>query len=114
MATPVLDVERPLAGTYLFAPQVAAQLRMSARALHELVRSNAIPFVQIRPLGRLLFNADDLARWLEGAPLEAISLASGGKAVRPIDPLKEVEPGSPKPGPTQIAEPLKAARRGSS
>jgi excisionase family DNA binding protein len=68
---------------YLLVEDVAARLRCSRRTIHELTRTNAIPHRRLPGGRRCLFREDELEAWVEGAPLEVVELARGGRVVRP-------------------------------
>lgn len=66
---------------YLVAEEAAEITRCCVRTIHERARKNEIPH---RKFGRrLLFLEDELAAWLDGAPLEVTPLPGGGRCVRP-------------------------------
>ena len=68
---------------YLTHAEAHELLRMSSRALHELVSRRAVP--HRRPAGtrRLLYLEAELRAFVDGAELEAIETAGGGRVVRP-------------------------------
>ncbi len=68
---------------YLLVEDVAARLRCSRRTVHELTRTNAIPHRRLPGGRRCLFREDELDAWEDGAPLEVVELARGGRVVRP-------------------------------
>jgi excisionase family DNA binding protein len=69
---------------FLTAEEVAARLRCSLRTVHELARRNEIPLRRLPGCRRLLFAAEHLAQWEDGAPLETVELSRGGRVVRPV------------------------------
>ncbi len=68
---------------YLVAEEVAQLLRRSVRAVHELTRTGTIPHRRLAGQRRCLFIPDELEAWLDGAELEHVDLADGGRVVRP-------------------------------
>ncbi len=66
----------------LVVDEVAARLRCSRRAIHELTRTRSIPHRKLAGSRRILFLEDELARWIDGADLEIIELRDGGRIVR--------------------------------
>lgn len=72
------------ASPFLTADEVAARLRCSLRTVHELARRNEIPLRRLPGCRRLLFAAEHLTQWEDGAPLETIQLSRGGRVVRPV------------------------------
>lgn len=85
---------------YLTVAEAADLTRRSVRSVHELTRSNRIPFR--RPAGtlRCLFVEDERRAWLDGAPLEVIEPGrSSGRPRRsaPPDPAAHPMP-MPKEG----------------
>jgi excisionase family DNA binding protein len=75
-------VRRP---DYLTVEEAAELLRRSPRSVHELTRSRKIPHRRLVGMRRLLFLADELEAWADGAELETIELADGSRVVRPIE-----------------------------
>ena len=69
---------------FLTADEVAARLRCSLRTVHELARRNEIPLRRLPGCRRLLFAAEHLTQWEDGARLETIELSRGGRVVRPV------------------------------
>jgi excisionase family DNA binding protein len=69
---------------FLTADEVAARLRCSLRTVHELARRNEIPLRRLPGCRRLLFAAEHLAQWEDGAALEIVQLSRGGRVVRPV------------------------------
>lgn len=59
-------------------------LPYSRRTVHELTRTGRIPFTRIAGTRANLFDPDEIAQWLDGAPLEVVDLPGGGKRVRPV------------------------------
>jgi excisionase family DNA binding protein len=81
-ASPVASA--PGAVRYLVAEDVAELLGMSVRTVHERTRLGRIPH-QVLPQGRrCLFRKDWLEAWANGAELELVELAHGGRICRPI------------------------------
>ena len=68
---------------YLTVEEVAARRRCSVRVVHELARLNRIPLRRLTGCRRLLFPEDELQAWEDGAELELLELAGGGRVVRP-------------------------------
>jgi excisionase family DNA binding protein len=68
---------------YLLVEDVARRLRCSRRTVHELTRTCSIPHRRLPGGRRCLFREDELEAWEEGAPLEVIETARGGRVVRP-------------------------------
>jgi excisionase family DNA binding protein len=69
------------ATSFLTTEETAKLLRSSIRTVHELTRTRAIPH---RRFGRrCLFVESELRAWLDGAELEVVDLAGGGRCVRP-------------------------------
>lgn len=69
---------------FLVAEDVALRLRCSLRTVHELTRLGEIPHRRLAGRRRCLFREDELRAWEDGAPLEIVELANGGRIVRPI------------------------------
>jgi excisionase family DNA binding protein len=69
--------------SYLTTEQTAALLHMSVRTIRERTRTATIPHRRLPGQRRCLFLADVLTRWLDGADLEVVELARGGRVVRP-------------------------------
>ena len=67
---------------FLIASEVATLLRCSLRTVHELTRSRTIPHRRLAGIRRCLFLEHELQLWLDGAALETIELAGGGRIVR--------------------------------
>ena len=68
---------------YLTTEQVAAQLDYSRRTITELVRTKKIPHRKIAGVRRVYFLPDELDAWMNGATLETVETANGGRVVRP-------------------------------
>jgi Helix-turn-helix domain len=68
---------------YLVVEDVAPMHGMSKRTVHELTRTGRIPHRVLPHTRRCLFQRDWLAAWADGAELERIDLAGGGRIVRP-------------------------------
>jgi excisionase family DNA binding protein len=73
----------PALSPYLLVEDVASRLRCSRRTVHELTRTCAIPHRRLPGGRRCLFREDELEAWEEGAQLEVVELARGGRVVRP-------------------------------
>jgi excisionase family DNA binding protein len=80
-AAPVIEMAL---SPFLTADEVAARLRCSLRTVHELARRNEIPLRRLPGCRRLLFAADHLTQWEDGAALETVQLGRGGRVVRPV------------------------------
>jgi excisionase family DNA binding protein len=70
---------------YLLVREVAERLRCSERTVHELTRRGEIPHRRLSGSRRCLFLDAELERWENGADLEVIEFARGGRIVRPIE-----------------------------
>jgi len=68
---------------YLLVEDVAERLRCSARTIHELTRTGAIPHRRLPGGRRCLFLLPELEAWEAGATLETRELPRGGRVVRP-------------------------------
>ena len=68
---------------YLVVEDVAERLHRSIRSVHELTRTCAIPHRRLPGSRRCLFLLDHLEQWEDGAELEVVELARGGRVVRP-------------------------------
>jgi excisionase family DNA binding protein len=69
--------------TYLTVEQAAALVNCSPRTIHELARQGArIPHRRIGGTRRLLFLEAELHAWVDGAELEHVATANGGRVVR--------------------------------
>jgi excisionase family DNA binding protein len=73
-------------GRYLVTENVAELLGCSTRTIGERARLGQIPHRRVGGTRRLLFLPDELAAWIDGAELESIETANGGRVVRPIRP----------------------------
>ena len=72
------------AARFLTVDDVTAILGVSKRTVHELTRTHRIPH-RVAPYGRrCLFDREWVGAWLDGAELEHVALAGGGRIVRPI------------------------------
>ncbi len=69
-------------GRYLTVEEVAEHLRCSPRTIHELTRMGLIPHRKLPTQRRCLFLPAELEAWADGAALERVDLAGGGRAVR--------------------------------
>jgi excisionase family DNA binding protein len=58
-------------------------LACSVRTVHELARTGGIPHRRPPGTRRLLFRADEILAWLDGATLEITTLPRNGRIVRP-------------------------------
>jgi excisionase family DNA binding protein len=79
---------------YLSTADVAARLHCSTRTIHELTRTSAIPHRRLPGTRRCLFLPDELDAWADGAPLEVVELARGGRVVRTRDVRAHAENGA--------------------
>lgn len=70
------------ASRYLTSEETAELLRCSVRSVQALVSERRIPHRRIGGVRRTLFSPDEIARWLDGAPLETIETPDGGRVVR--------------------------------
>lgn len=68
---------------FLFVQDVMVRLDCSERTVHELTRTLAIPHRKLPGAKRLLFLLSELEAWEDGAELEVIQRARGGRVVRP-------------------------------
>ncbi len=62
---------------------VAELLGVSKRTVHELTRTGRIPHRILPGCRRCLFEREWLTAWADGAELERVDLAAGGRVVRP-------------------------------
>lgn len=69
---------------YLTVEDVAARLRCSTRSVHEWTRLGEIPHRRLPGQRRCLFLLAELEAWEDGAKLETVDLARGGRIVRPL------------------------------
>jgi hypothetical protein len=67
----------------LLVEDVAARLHCSARTIHELTRTLAIPHRRLPGSRRCLFLVAELEAWEDGAELEVRELGRGGRIIRP-------------------------------
>jgi excisionase family DNA binding protein len=72
-----------VAARFLVAEEVAELLRRSTRSVHELTRTGAIPHRRLAGTRRLLFVTEEIEAWINGAELERVDTADGGRVVRP-------------------------------
>ena len=69
--------------SFLTVDQAAQVVHMSPRTIHELARNGArIPHRRIGGCRRLLFLESELHAWVDGAELEHVATANGGRVVR--------------------------------
>ena len=68
--------------SYLTVEQAAALVNCSPRTIHEHARRAQIPHRRIGGTRRLLFLEHELHAWVDGAELEHVATANGGRAVR--------------------------------
>ena len=71
------------ASPYLTVEQVAERLHTSVRSVRERTRLAQIPHRKLPGQRRCLFLAHELDAWLDGAPLDVVELAGGGRVVKP-------------------------------
>jgi excisionase family DNA binding protein len=71
------------ANPYLTVEGVAEMIGCSTRTIHERARLGEIPHRKPPGARRLLFLESELREWLDGAELERVDLARGGRVVRP-------------------------------
>jgi excisionase family DNA binding protein len=71
------------ASLYLVVEDVAERLHCSTRTVHELTRTNSIPYRRLPGSRRCLFRPDELGAWENGASLDVTQLRSGGRVVAP-------------------------------
>jgi excisionase family DNA binding protein len=69
------------ASPFLLTEDVAERLRCSVRTVHEMTRSDAIPYFKRGGGRRCLFRLDQLEQWEQGAALEVVEPGRGGKVV---------------------------------
>jgi excisionase family DNA binding protein len=74
------------ASPYLLVEEVAERLRCSTRSVHELTRTNRIPFRRLPGSRRCLFLVVELEAWEAGAQLDVKELGEGGRLVVPRRP----------------------------
>jgi excisionase family DNA binding protein len=82
-ASPRTKIVRSGSSPFLFVEEVAARLRCSRRTVHELTRLREIPHRRLSGSRRCLFRVEELEAWENGADLELVELAGGGRVVRP-------------------------------
>jgi excisionase family DNA binding protein len=73
---------------YLVVEDVAGRLRCSTRKVHELTRTNSIPYRRLPGSRRCLFRAEELEAWENGSQLEVKQLPRGGRVVAPRPPTQ--------------------------
>jgi hypothetical protein len=76
-------VELVSASPFLLVADVAERYAVSTRWVLERTRLRAIPHRRLPGSRRCLFLADDLLAWENGAELQVVELADGGRLVRP-------------------------------
>jgi excisionase family DNA binding protein len=74
-----------VSGRYLLVEHVAELLGDSVDTVQRRAAKNAIPHRRIGGTRRLLFLEHELAAWIDGAELETIITANGGRVVRPVN-----------------------------
>lgn len=75
--------ERKVKSGYLGVQEVADLLGMAAKTVQAKAGRNAIPHRKVAGCRRLMFIEHEIDAWVEGAELECIPLARGGRIVRP-------------------------------
>ena len=71
---------------YLHVEDVAEQLGLSVRSVHELTRQRRIPCRRIPGTRRILFESEEISDWVDvggAVELEVIEGRDGGLVVRP-------------------------------
>ena len=68
---------------YLLVEAVAERRGVSVRTIHRQAEQGTIPHRQLPRVRRLLFDPEHLAAHEDGAELETIKTAGGGRIVRP-------------------------------
>ncbi|MBA3843204.1 MAG: hypothetical protein H0X39_11440 [Actinobacteria bacterium] len=61
------------------------------RTIHELTRTRAIPHRRLPDARRCLFVRREVLAWLNGASLEAVELARGGRIVTVRESLESLD-----------------------
>jgi hypothetical protein len=69
---------------YLTAEEAAQFTRRGLRAIQQLTSQRAIPHRKQPGTRRVLYPARELEQWIDGADLETIELAGGGRVVKPV------------------------------
>jgi hypothetical protein len=69
---------------YLLVEDVAKLLGCSVRSVHERARLHQLPHRRLGGTRRLLFLEDELRAVIDGAELEVVKTASGGRVVKPV------------------------------
>lgn len=69
---------------YLTVEDVAGRMGVSVRTVHERTRRGEIPHRILPHSRRCLFEQQWLEMWADGAELERVDLAGGGRIVRPV------------------------------
>jgi len=67
---------------YLTTEEVAELLRCSVRSVHGLTAAGRLPSRKLAGMRRVLYRPEELAQYLDGAELETIATADGGRIVR--------------------------------
>ncbi len=67
----------------LTVEQTAERLHCSRRTVQALIAKGSIPSRRIAGMRRVLVPADELEAALDGAELETVTTANGGRIVRP-------------------------------
>lgn len=68
---------------FLVVEEVAELLRCTPRSVHGLTAASRIPHRRLAGHRRLLFVPDEIEAWANGAALEVVETADGGRIVRP-------------------------------
>ena len=76
---------------FVTASEAAQFLRCSLRTVHELTRTNRIPYRKLPNGRRCLFTYEELAAWANGAPLTVSQPSQGGVVVS----VTATEPANP-------------------
>jgi predicted DNA-binding transcriptional regulator AlpA len=69
--------------TYLTVEDIAARYQISVWSVYDRSRTGAIPHRKPPGMRRLLFLEEELQAWEDGAELETLNLAGGGRVCRP-------------------------------
>jgi excisionase family DNA binding protein len=67
---------------YLTTEEAAERLRCSVRTVQERIAKGRVPHRKIAGLRRVLIPADELEAMIDGAELETVNTANGGRVVR--------------------------------
>jgi predicted DNA-binding transcriptional regulator AlpA len=80
------ESESPRAGgnasPFLLVPEVASMLHASEYVVRQLAADGRLPHRKLPGARRLLFREDELLAAIDGAALERVDLADGGRVVR--------------------------------